>query len=303
MMNPKHTFPILTAIFLLTASLACNLFTPERSTPATADSPIPTDTTAPTDAPIPTDALVPTDTATPTDEPAPSGISVSFSGVSFTIPTGLGSGGRPESIAAVDGQGSPGWDVAPAHTKFTLQNYPLQGTMLHPEIYVFPAVEYEKVSAGAAESLKRLRALTSGAGMGIDNQVVPFVPFFNATQTFEARALLMKFQNGTGIRMLTQYDQALIPVNNHELIYHFEGLTSDGSYYIIAVFPINSPILPAEGSPNSIVPAGGVPFNENDPLAYFDAITQNLNNAAPESFIPKLAAMDALIESIKASAP
>ncbi|MEO8354588.1 MAG: hypothetical protein ABI621_01610 [Chloroflexota bacterium] len=39
---------------------------------------------------------------------------------------------------------------------------------------------------------------------------------------------VINFQNGRGIRFLTQYAQYPAPINNHELFYHFQGLTNDG---------------------------------------------------------------------------
>ena len=289
-MNPKHIFPALSILALLTALLACSLpNAPVTATPTAADLPEASATSPTADEPTATSA--------------PDGSNVAFSGVSFTLPTALGVIGTAETVPAISIENSPGWDAGPAYTKFTLKNYPLQGTLIQPEIRVYPAKEYETISNGAAESLKRLRALTSGAGMGVDNNTLPFVPYFNATQTFEAQAMPINFQSGTGYRTITQYDQAFIPVNNHEMIYHFQGLTSDGAYYIIATLPLNSPILAADGNPASAIPAGGVPFNQNDPMAYFDTVAQTLNDAAPESFSPSLTTLDALIGSIKVTTP
>ncbi len=286
-MNPKHLFPILSILTLLAASLACNI-------PGSSVTPTAIETTYPLESPTNTD--IP---ATPTE----SSSSVLFSGVSFTIPANLGSIGASESIAAMDNEGGPGWDTAPAYTKFTLKDYPLSNSALEPKIYVYPATEYETVNSGAAESLKRLRALLASTKMEINKQTAPFIPFFNATPLFETQSLRIKFQNGAGIRILTQYEQAPMPVNNHDAVYQFEGLTSDGKYYVIALLPISSPTLQADSSIDSSVPSGGIPFNESDPAAYFDAVSQNLNNAAPESFTPTLTSLDALIASIKVTAP
>jgi hypothetical protein len=103
--------------------------------------------------------------------------------------------------------------------------------------------------------------------------------------------------------MITQYDQAFMLVNNYELIYHFEGLTGDGKYYIIAIFPMTQPTLAATSDYKAPVPAGGVPFNQDDQAAYYAAISKSLNSAAPESFTPSLTALDALIQSLNVVAP
>ena len=35
---------------------------------------------------------------------------------------------------------------------------------------------------------------------------------------------------------------------SHELIYHFEGLTDDGQYYVTVILPITAPGLPEDGN-------------------------------------------------------
>ena len=55
----------------------------------------------------------------------------------------------------------------------------------------------------------------------------------------------LDFKSGTGVRFLTQFNNGMAPVNNHDLIYTFQGLTSDGKYYIAAVLPVTHPDLPA----------------------------------------------------------
>jgi len=293
-MKKKSLAPAAAAAVLLIAVLACSQ--PGRGLP-----PSPTIPEA-TSAAIPT--TQPTAIPAPTDTQAPAGIAISYKGTSFLIPdTALASGAQTETVAKIDDQGGAPWDVAPEHLKFTLDGYPVQDQYISATIYVYPAKDYEDVSNGATESLKRLRAMASGAGMDINNQTVPFVPFFNASQTFLAQAMPLNFANGTGFRTVTQYDQAPLPVNNQELIYHFEGLTSDGQYYIIAIFPLNLPTLPADNNQASPVPSGGIAFTQDDPTGYYNAITAQINALAPAAFTPSLASLDALIASIKVVAP
>ena len=55
----------------------------------------------------------------------------------------------------------------------------------------------------------------------------------------------LDMKSGKGVRYLTQFNQGISPINNSELIYTFQGLTSDGKYYIAAVLPVTHPELPA----------------------------------------------------------
>ena len=100
--------------------------------------------------------------------------------------------------------------------------------------------------------------------------------------------------------MVTQYAQYPAPVNNHELVYHFQGLTDDGKYYVIAILPVSSSILAEDDKPESPVPAGGIPISTEtgpDP-AYYEAVTKALDGMYPDSFNPSLFQLDALIQSI-----
>ena len=240
---------------------------------------------------------------TPTAAQA-SGITVSYKGTSFLISDNtLATGAKTETIAKADDQNAAPWDVAPEHLKFTLDGYQGDSQMGPPTIYVYPAADYEAASNGASISLQRLRAIVSGAGVDINNNTVPFVPFYNATQTLLAQPMQIKFKTGSGIRTVTQYDQAPIPVNNKELIYNFDGLTADGKYYIIAVFPINTAVLAADDNPSSPVPPGGIAFNESDPVSYFKAVADKLNALSPGAFSPSLTTLDNLIESLNVVAP
>ena len=125
------------------------------------------------------------------------------------------------------------------------------------------------------------------------------VGWFNAGQIFSAHMQLIDFKSGKGVRFLTQYDQYAAPVNNHELVYEFQGLTNDGKYYIVAVLPVSSSILPEDEKPESPVPPGGVPLPASVPDAsYYDAVTQALNGMYPDSFNPSLFQLDTLISSI-----
>ena len=291
-MNKKNLIPILAGIVLLAAALACE--TSAKDTPA-----------APT--PEPATQVSASPTPQPTASPAPtqaSGITVSYKGTSFSIADNtLATGAKTETIAKIDDQNGAPWDVAPEHLKFTLDGYQGDSQMGPPTIYVYPAADYEAVSNGAAINLQRLRAIISGAGMDINNNTVPFVPFYNATQTLLAQPMQIKFKTGSGIRTVTQYDQAPIPVNNKELIYHFQGLTADGQYYIIAIFPINAAMLVADGNPSSPVPPGGIAFNQSDPMSYFKAVTEKLDALSPDAFSPSLTTLDNLIASLNVTAP
>jgi len=227
-----------------------------------------------------------------------SGIPVSFEYASFVIPNGVASGANPEALPAIGEDSGAPWDVAPAHIKFTLTGYQLQDKFHEPGIFVYPADEFAQVHEGAAEQIERLKKSLSGSPLL--KETLPIVPFFNAGPLIAANIQIITFQNGNGVRMLTEYAQYEAPINNRDLFYHFQGLTSDGKYYVIAILPITAPILPEDEKPEASVPEGGVPIQTDvgPNNVYYFSVTEKLNSLAPDSFIPSLNALDALIQSI-----
>lgn len=226
-----------------------------------------------------------------------------FNNISITIPAGLGTNAISQTVPASTDADAPTWGVAPAHLEITLTGYPLQGKFHQPKIYVYPANEYAQINAGAAESMSRVRNVTAGTPLSKEN--MPGVPFFNAAQVFAAQMQALTFQNGSGVRMVTEYAQYLAPINNNELIYQFQGLTNDGNYYMIAILPVTAPILAETDRPDAVIPTGGVPLpadgvpNE----AYYTAITDTLNALSPDSFSPPLTVLDSMIRSILVTSP
>ena len=123
---------------------------------------------------------------------------------------------------------------------------------------------------------------------------MPFLPLFNAQQVMHAQVQYLDFKNGNGVRFLTQFDQAPLPINNFELIYTFQGLTRDGKYYIAAVLPVTHPDLPAN---NQV--AAQQASELNDFPAYLAKTVTWLDQQPAGSFTPDLAKLDALIQSIE----
>ena len=230
--------------------------------------------------------------------PANTGGAVSQDNVSFTVPLGVATGAQAEKISAVtDANSSPWWVVAPEHTQFTLTNYQLQDKFQKPQIFVYPADEYAKLNSNAADQIQKLKAILAGGPLTKDtmpNWVM------NAAQLFSAKQQVINFQNGRGVRFVTQYDQYPAIINNRELFYFFNGLTNDGKYYIVAILPVNSSILVENETPEAPLPSGGVslPAGGGPDNAYYDAVTKALDGMYEDSFNPSLFQLDALIQSI-----
>lgn len=268
--------------------LACNLTSALTPSSPTSTSESPAAITA---------TVVP---VVPTIPPPSIGQVVSLNNVTLTIPQGVADGASAEMLPASTDPNAAPWEIRPAHLEFTLTNYQLQGKFHQPRIYVIPAEEYASQDEGAAENIQFLKDALGTHAPSFSNGPLPHVPFFNAAQVFAAQIQPISFQTGSGVRFLTEYAQYSATVNNRDMFYHFQGLTIDGKYYIIAILPVTSSILAEDEKPESPVPSGGVPVTpETGPdQTYYEAVTQALNAVYPDSFNPSLFQLDDLIQSI-----
>ena len=234
--------------------------------------------------------------------PSTNGSQVSYGSLSLVLPSGLASGISGTDFPRVEGEDHPYWELTPGHTVVKLEGYFLQGKFHQPQIYVYPAMAYVDMFPGAFESMHRLRNVINPSAPITADQL-PVVPFFNAGQLFASNIQAISFQNGSGIRFLTEYGQYPAPVNNNELFYHFQGFTSDGEYYIVAILPITALGLSDSSDPAAAIAIGGVAYpNMGDTNAnwegYYGAATNLLDTTAPDDFTPSISQLDALIQSL-----
>jgi hypothetical protein len=205
----------------------------------------------------------------------------------------LASGYDCKTTPEVSGEG---FDVNPQYTELTFQGYPLSDRFFTPHIAVFPVQRFSELAPDAVNAdVAVLQALIGGGPTS--DKGLPLLPIFNAAQEFHAQYKVIAFQSGSGIRFLTQYSQAADPINNHEMFFTFQGLTSDGKYWISAILPISNSSLPENGDN----PPNGQTFEEfgNNFPTYIADITSQLNSQTAESFSPTILMLDALVTSIR----
>lgn len=218
---------------------------------------------------------------------------VNFEGIQFSYDPSLAQEFTPKTVEATPVQeGGPWWDAEPRHVRFDLKGYPLQGKFHEPYILVYPADEFANLSESGkvtVDLMKKTLAERSG-----NPERLPFLPMFNAGALIRAQFKYLDFQNGSGFRYVTQFGQATNEINNHELFYTFQGLTDDQQYYVAAVLPVNSPILPDESTLNM---DNYMQFEENFET-YIADLKVKMDAEAAEQFNPSLAVLDAMFESM-----
>jgi hypothetical protein len=246
---------------------------------------------SPTDTPVqPTPASA---TYTPI-QPTPT--SAASSGTTkiatYNIVTGeLAKSITAETVTAVPvSNDSPYWDQLPQHVRLTLEGYPISNHLMKPQIFLYPAKDLPGWNEGAGKQVDDLRALLASRQVG---EHLPQMPLFNAAQVIHAQVKFLDFKSGQGMRFVTEYDQAVLPINNHELIYTYQGLTSDGLYYVAAILPLN---------------VAGLPDNENTQLSgkfstdfpgYLADTVKTFNESPSSAFTPDLATLDAMMSSLE----
>jgi hypothetical protein len=104
------------------------------------------------------------------------------------------------------------------------------------------------------------------------------------------------FQNGTGVRFLTQMGQAYYPINNRDMFYTFQGMTDDGETYVAAILPISHPSLPADGSE---IPGGDFEAFSETFDSYAAEVAAQLDAQAEDSFAPSIALLDEMVQSLE----
>lgn len=192
-------------------------------------------------------------------------------------------------------------ELYPAHTKLILQGYPLTDKFFEPQISVYSVADYTALAPTVIpDRVAELQALILSGSIphfiSSFSTALPFLPTFNAAQAFYARTAILSFASGDGIHYLTEYAQYTVPVNNTDLFYTYQGLTSDGQYWVSAILPVNLPILPPGPDP---LP-GGMSFEDfaNNYETYITDMVNQLNAPEGNAYIPSLWVLNALVSSI-----
>ena len=228
----------------------------------------------------------------PTEEALEEQPDIAYEGVEFSFSPNIAQNVTPTTIQGQNlGEESMPGDTYPTHIEFTFENYPAGNQYHTPMIMIYPTEDYYSISPYAADIIDRLKQTLITQPVGGAFTDFPFLPMWNAAQMFSARVGYFEFQNGSGVRYLTMYGQALWPVDNQSLFYTYQGLTNDHQYYIAAVLPVTHMGLPNEGQIDDYLA-----FEENwdtyiaDTLAWLEA-------QDPNSFVPNLNELDAMMAS------
>jgi hypothetical protein len=233
--------------------------------------------------------------------------SITYNGFSFSFDPALASSVTitPYPGDPIDLQAPGGPEVR--HTEFILyHDLPVPSAFEAPAaIRVYRTADFAGYEY-PAQRLDQLQQLLAGrpdlgqymvVSGNMNENTLPFMPVLPAAQAIRARAHYVDTGAVRGIGYVTTYRQSVMPFVSGEFFYTFQGLSTDGAYYISAMFRVTAPFFPAEIGPDFDMDA----FMAALPDYFAQSIAQ-LNQAAPTDFSPSLDALDAVIQSFAFSA-
>lgn len=182
--------------------------------------------------------------------------------------------------------------VAPAHLKIEFGKG--QGT-----IWIFPTTDtsvkdFSKAYPPHATAQRELRTVLRERPA--ESKELPSLPWADTAQAFNKKIRYLKFHHGTGVAWLTQWTIEPTPVDNAQLQYRFQGLTTNGAFYVAAEFHVSHPSLPAKTAMKDYRTF------EKHYATYLAKAAKEIGAQPDESFQPSLAGLRTMFESIEVTA-
>lgn len=204
-----------------------------------------------------------------------------FDSVRFEYPPGLAQDVRATTVQAAD-------DEIATHVRFDLTGYVLNTYQYAPALRVYRTDALAGDSIRQAQ-LARLQTLIAQGGDATGS--IPILHMTASAQYFRTQAQVLRFQNGSGVRFLTAYPDAIGPITNLNLFYSYQGLSADGAFYVSLILPVHTPALAG-------LPAPETYENYN---RYIAEVIRALEDTT--QFNPPLAELDGLAASLRLGAP
>ncbi len=197
--------------------------------------------------------------------------------------------------------------VAPQHRLFT---FDLATDFSPMYIAVYPVSDFPRMYAVNKSSVKameeeiiNLQKVLQDKNFRVKGHI-PYLPFIDASQSFQSKVRHFPFQNGRGILFLTHWSFEIEFVSNRQLRYVFEGLTNDGKYYVLAEMPVSVAFL-SDDSPEEFE-GYKIPWEklkDETEMKRFNEVNKGigrrLENLKPNEFKPNLDYLEEIISSLK----
>lgn len=200
--------------------------------------------------------------------------------------------------------------VEPRHVVFTFE---LKKQYNEAHVTVYSAREFPRMfdknlemKKGIVDEFRNLSRVLAQPSLRFGGDI-PFIPFRNGSQEFQAKVKLAKFANGKGIFFVTHWSTEVALVSNDHLYYVFEGLTDDGKHYVVAEMPVNAVFLPQvyQDEFEGFKERDLYDFYRKDTVAerkyrdYIASITNRLNALPGDEYQPALRHLEEIVSTLR----
>lgn len=238
--------------------------------------------------------------------------SVVYDHIGFTYPAYLVSRIQIETVTGVPySENIIVAETYPEHVRFSFGDYLGDGQFRLP--YPFEAPQILVYATGsirefgydyldqltALESLLRERpdlSTYTGAAVRLPEVRLPFLPTINSAQVLRSHPQYVEIPGvGSGIRYVTYYSQESAPISDREIFYTFQGVMAGGNYYVSAILPVKTGVLPGTIDTTGI---DWDTFASRYSDTYLPQTFAQIDSLTDDDFTPPLHVLDAVIQSI-----
>jgi heat shock protein HslJ len=202
----------------------------------------------------------------------------------------------------------PGGQGFPVHIFLTFDNETPEQVLANNgrRMYIFPVEEYIALYDAAgntivADQVTRLEQLIAEAPgrAELPGDPMPLLPPPSSFMDRWAQFSDLDFGVGTGVRYVSDSPnrQQIGPWTNDVTAYYYEGLTSNGRFYVSLYWPVSTAALPNTAAE---VPAdvNAQATNPETYPGYLQATKDTLNALTPAEWAPDLSQLDVLVQSL-----
>ena len=206
-----------------------------------------------------------------------------------------------EGLQPYDSESSNPHSAAPAHIKVTFDNDKLN-QWFDPrdrQLLIYPVDAWQEMYKAAGDPyvdarIKKLKSLLAERPPVVDSEL-PVLPAVPDLEPFVTRLRYVDFPGGSGIRFLALRGPEHTPVTNDTIFYTFQGLTSDGKYYVSFFAPVSTAAL--RNTVREATAPGEPSLADYD--AYLAEMVSRLDALTPEDFTPPPPQFDEMLKSLQ----
>ncbi|MCD9188618.1 MAG: hypothetical protein LUM44_19525 [Pyrinomonadaceae bacterium] len=236
-----------------------------------------------------------------------------FKGVSFSYNQKVFGAVKAEKIAEYlwENEDMKPDSVEPEHRNFSFELPKSEFGKMY--LAVYPLADFPRMYAVSKtyeedmkEEIADLKKVLADKDFRVEGEI-PFLRYYDASQSFQAKVKHFSFPDGEGILFLTHWSTESALISNRQMRYVFEGITTDKKYYVVAEMPVRTSFLPDE-SPDEFEgykteylstdcpdPDNIKPRYKN----YISNIVKRMENLPDEKYRPGLKYFEEIISSLK----